>query len=110
MNYKLLLEVVESEFNKDIAVLVVIAVAHNLSMKPKKSDLKISGQYTERLNRKTRRLMDELTNEEFNLVIDIRNAWHEYISRIEMKGIGGCTVKTLREIIQDSKNKACNNL
>lgn len=99
---------VKQEFSEDIAILVVSALTINLSTKIKKKDLASDNDssFRKRIDNKTRTVLWEHSPETIDLVIEIRDALHEFQTRISMEGLGGCKVLTLKEIIENNKNKS----
>ena len=101
MNFTNVYNVVFKEYSHSIAILVVSAISINLSMKVKDKDLTVPGRYVERLNKKTKEILWTHADEfNIDLVIKIRDAYHEYSNRVAMNGLGGCEIKTLRQIVE----------
>jgi hypothetical protein len=99
MDFIELFETVEAEFSKHIATLVITAISINLTEKIKKKDLIKDGNFTKRLNKKTKNLLWEESPDTVDLVIEIRDALNEFQTRRSMNGIGGCKIMTLKEIV-----------
>ena len=97
-------KIVESEYDHHHAILVVSALAIKLTTKTKVKDFNSPGNFTNRINKKTRNLMWEEDPELIELVIRIRDAVAEYEQRQELNGLGGCVRKSLKDIV-DYKEK-----
>ena len=93
-------DAVKTEYGEATALLVVAVHAIALSTKPKDKDFGAKGRFWERVCKKARRRLWEETQEDFDLAVAITAALHEFESRIACEGMGGCTVVTLREIVE----------
>jgi hypothetical protein len=100
MDFRFLHDKVAEEFSPTVAVLVVVALNINLVTKPKPTDLNTPGRFTERINKKTRKALWEHHPEDVELAIKIRDVWSEFENRITMDGLGGCQVKTLKQLLE----------
>ena len=100
MKFDQLLIDVEEEFGKAIAANVVAIVAIQLSLKPKKTDFEPGKTFTHRIRKKSRDLLWNVGDGTYDLSFDIAMAYHEFDSRREMQGMGGCTPITLRAILE----------
>ena len=100
MKTQLVFDAVKAEYGEAIALLVVVIHTIALSTKPKDKDLRMKGRFWSRVcDRANKRLWEE-TKEDFELAIAITDALHEFDSRRVCAGMGGCTVATLREIVE----------
>jgi hypothetical protein len=110
MNFLKLHEAIKSEFGEEKALHVCIMVAIGLSIKPKKRDFISPGSYTNKILKKSRQVLWELNDKEFNEVTEIFNTVHEWEIRQSMEGIGGCTKKTFKEILLEKPHESVEKL
>lgn len=99
MNYIKLQEVVEKEFDKEIATLVIAATAIHLSMKIKDTDLLEQGRFAKRREKKIKDTLWQHADK-LDLVIQIIDAYYKFEIGESFQGLGGCVAKPLKEYIK----------
>lgn len=100
-------EAVSAEYDVATAVSVVTLHAIQMSTKIKVSDLTAqgTGQFTKRFEQKAyEKALWRLSISEFDLVRKINEALHAFsvCQAMGPSGIGGCRVKTLKELVEKS--------
>jgi len=98
MDYVETFNAVRSEFDEEMAILVTTALTINLTRNPSIEELSEKGLYTERVEEIIKQNLWEHADK-VELVIKIWDALYDYQTRISLEGLGGCKVKTIKEII-----------
>ena len=95
MNYIKVFELVESEFNKETAILTTMATGIAMQVKPKDKDFH-ENSYTKRRNKKIREVLWEHPKEKVTLAIDLIMALYYY----DLDQTLGGKHKTLKECLK----------
>ena len=103
MDYKRLYDAVNAEFDAEIALAVVQIVTINLTIKVKKKDFLTEGSLRERILKKAKKLLWQLDDDTFDLAVKIFDVYPSWNTRQEMHGLGGCTVKSFKELLGDDE-------
>lgn len=100
MIYKKLYDAVKSEFNDDIALTVVQILTINLSTKVKKKDM-IEGGFRDKVLTKAKKVLWQVDNDTYELAVKIWDVYPSWDTRQSFHGLGGCTIKTFKELLDD---------
>lgn len=106
MDYVKVFNEVKEAFDQDTAVVVVVALTLNLSKKVKGRHILKVGSFSEELDAKTRDVLWELSIEEVNKAIEIRNCIYDWDLSQSLDGLGGSRKKSLKEIY-DERIRSC---
>lgn len=103
MNYQNLYNDVAEEFPHNIALGVCIASGIHLSTTIKDKDIDEEGRYTKRVTKKIIKALWEYSAEEMKTIMAIWNVVHDFYTRKTLEGLGGCEIKTFKELIGEIK-------
>ena len=96
-----LYDTVKAEFNDEIALSVVQILTINLTTKIKKKDMNVKGIFRDKILKKAKKALWQLDDDTFELSVKIWDVYPSWITRQEMHGLGGCTIKTFKELLGD---------
>ena len=96
---------IKEDFSEESAVSVCQINAINLTLKIKQKDMDIIGHRTERVTMKARKLLWDLSDEDFSLSMIIWDLIHSWETRQTCHGIGGCEKKTFKELFDAKQAK-----
>jgi len=100
MNQFELFKAVKAEFSEEVAISAVVVNAINLSIGIKNSDLLEKGRFTKRIIKKAKKVLWRLSDAEFEEAFTIAMVYHEYDMRKTMRGLGGCTEISFRDLLE----------
>ena len=104
MNYTKLYSEIESEFNHDIALLSITAIAIHLSITPSKKDITIKGHFGQKIYKKITQTLWE-HKDSLETVLYITAVFYDYDLKKSLNGIGGCQAKSFTQLITELKEK-----
>ena len=99
MSHLQIFNAIKADFSAEIALSVCQIHAINLTIKAKQKDL-VSGNRTRRVEKRAKKLLWRLADEDFTLVIGLWGLIHDWETRQAMHGLGGCEKKTFLELLQ----------
>lgn len=99
MDPVLIFKTLKSEgFNDGIAIGVLQFLTVMLTTKVTLKDFK---KYLEKVDRKAKRVLWRLSKDDFNLVYKLSMCLHDWDIGQTMNGLGGCTAKTFKELLNN---------
>ena len=106
MNYTKLYSEIESEFNHDIALLSITAIAIHLSINPSKKDITVKGHFGQKIYKKiTQTLWEHDYKDNLETVLYITAVFYDYDLCKSLNGLGGCQAKSFTQLITELKEK-----
>lgn len=111
MNYTKLYSEIKSEFNHDIALLSITAIAIHLSITPSKKDITIKGHFGQKIYKKITQTLWEHRHTEYDhkdsleTVLYITAVFYDYDLCKSLNGLGGCQAKSFTQLITELKEK-----
>lgn len=109
MNFKKLYDAVNAEFDAEIALSVVQIMTINLSTKPKKKNMTGEKSFRDKILKKAKKALWELSDDDYELAIKLWDCVPSWNLRQDMNGLGGCTVKSFKELLESYKLDANDN-
>ena len=103
MIYKKIYDAVKAEFNDEIALTVVQILTINLSKKIKKKDMIVKGIFRDKVLTKAKKVLWEVDDDTFDLAVKIWDVYPSWNTRQSLHGLGGCTIKTFKELLDDEQ-------
>lgn len=103
-NYVKLYDAVKAEFNDEIALSVVQILTINHSVKPKKKDMVTKGLFRDKILKKSKKVLWEVDDDTYDLAVKIWDVVPSWETRQEFNGLGGCTIKCFKELLDDNNN------
>jgi hypothetical protein len=103
MNYKKLYDAVNAEFDDEIALSVVQIMTINLTTKPKKKNITGEQSFRDKILKKAKKALWELSDDDFDLSVKLWGCVPSWNIRQDMNGLGGCTVKSFKELLESYK-------
>lgn len=101
MNFTEIHKAVSAEFPPNIAVGVVVALTIDITTKIKKKDI-VEGNFTKKIDKKTRDALWDYSDDEVKLIIKIRDIWSTFELSQTFNDLGGFEHKTLKELIDEN--------
>lgn len=98
MNHVAIFNAIKADFSEEIALSACQINAINLTLKVKKKELAGGGNREERIAKKARKLLWELSDEDFSLSMIIWDLIHDWEINQTCHGLGGCEKKTFKEL------------
>lgn len=102
MDFNEVYQAVTEEFDERVATCTVVALTICLVVKVRDRDIKTPGLFTSKIDRKTKQVLHEYSTEAVDLAIKIRDVWPSYKARLVLHDLGGCRVRTIKELLNDS--------
>lgn len=90
---------ISAEFDEKIAIAVLQVVTINLTLKIKESEWSVAGQRVKRITKRAKKLLWELNDDEFHLVMSLWDVSHDWEVRQTLQGLGGCEPKTFTALL-----------
>jgi hypothetical protein len=103
MNFKKLYDAVNADFDAEIALSVVQIMTINLSTKPSKKNMTGEKSFRDKILKKAKKALWELSDDDYELVIKLWGCVPSWNLRQDMNGLGGCTVKSFKELLESYK-------
>jgi hypothetical protein len=88
-------------FSEEVALSVIQVVTINITKPIKNKHLYGDRDYTAEIINNARTLLHGLPVEKFEEVIALWNCVSEWETRMIMQGIGGCEVKTFKQLLEE---------
>lgn len=102
MKYSNLYKQLRNENFSEIASISAIQILTiNITMEIKVKDMKESGRFTNRLKKKSRNILWEITDDEFEISWKLYECFHEFEISNSLYGLGGCVRKTFTELMKE---------
>ena len=102
MKHTEIFETVKQEFGQDIAVLVMMIVALNLSKEITMEHLTNRNSFTNELLDQATSLFWEIEKEKIEIAILVWDNLYIWECCKEMQGLGGCVYKTLTQLVAET--------
>jgi hypothetical protein len=99
MNFDLLYEAVNKDYGHRVALATVQIMTLNLSMKIKLKDLKTPGRFESRILEKSKKVLWELSSDEYDLAVKCWKVAHDWSIRHSLQGLGGCVYLSFKELV-----------
>jgi hypothetical protein len=99
MNFKRLFNQVATEFNADVALLVVQINTISLSLEPTLEEIQTPGLFGKRVEDLARNTLWETDEKELELALTIERLVYDWEISQDMNGLGGCVQKTFKELL-----------
>ena len=109
MNFKKLYDAVNADFDAEIALSVVQIMTINLSTKPTKKNMTGEKSFRDKILKKAKKALWELSDDDFDLSVKLWGCVPSWNIRQDMNGLGGCTVKSFKELLESYKLDANDN-
>jgi GTPase Era involved in 16S rRNA processing len=90
---------INEEFDEKIAISVVQVITINSTLKLRDSEWSVAGQRVKRITKRARKVLFELNDDEFHLVMSLLDVSHDWKNKQSLQGLGGCEVKTFKELL-----------
>lgn len=90
---------ISAEFDEKTALAVLQVVTINSTLKMKELEWSVAGQRVKRITKRARKILWELSDDEFNLVMSLWDVSHDWEVRQTLQGLGGCEVKTFKALL-----------
>lgn len=102
MDPVLIFKTLKSEgFRDEVSLGVLQFLTVLLSTTVKVKDFKESGKFLEKVSKKSKRVLWRLSKDDFDLVYRLSMSWHDWDIGQTLNGLGGCTAKTFRELLNN---------
>lgn len=102
MNHIEIFNAIKADFGEEVALSACLINSINLTMKVKKKDWTSSNR-EERITKKARKLLWELSDEDFSLAMIIWDLIYDWEVKQTLDGLGGCETKTFKELFDAKK-------
>jgi hypothetical protein len=106
MNHLTIYNALCSEFGPVIALSVVQINTIDLTLKYKAKDYKQESKRTERILKKAKKLLWELSQEDYDLAVSLWLVTYEWVISQSLDGLGGCEKKTFLELLGKKRLKS----
>ena len=90
---------ISAEFDEKIALSVLQVVTINQTLKIKESEWSTAGQRVKRITKRAKKILWELNDDEFHLVMSLWDVSHDWEVRQTLQGLGGCETKTFTALL-----------
>ena len=104
MKYADVYEAIEVEYGSEVALTTCQVLAIAMSTKVKRKDLSEKGRYSKRIKKKANDALWEVDEGQRELAIRLWLKVHDWSTGIAMEGLGGCTRKSFKELLQNADN------
>lgn len=91
--------IIRNEFTEEIAINATILISINMTLTPLDEEMVTYDLYTTRLKSQFMDVLWRLDDEKQDLCMKIWKAWHTFEVCHDLDGLGGCTKKPLKELI-----------
>jgi hypothetical protein len=96
MKYYEIFKAISAEYPEHIALAVIQIYTINLSTK-----LKLNGKFEQKIIKKSNKLLCEMSESDRELSVNLWRVTYEYLTRQSLQGLGGCEVKTFKQLLDE---------
>ena len=95
MSYYEIFKGISAEYPEHIALAAIQIYTINLTNKPR-----LDGNFEQKIIKKANKLLWGMSPEDRELAIKLWKVIHDWQTRQSLQGLGGCTTKTFRQLIE----------
>lgn len=103
MDYSNVYDAVSEDYGPKCGLAVCQVLAIAMSTKIKKKDLSKKGRYSRRIEKKVKAALWETNEGVLDVAIECFHVVNDWSIGISMEGLGGCQVKTFRELVEGAR-------